>query len=465
MTRGLLPLRACVRAGVPTPRPLTREAGCQAKTDKENKGAGAGAWADGDAWADGVKFDAAIPNEDPAQAPPPPPSPPPTVAHTRPPTVPLLTRLRAQAQARIEAEYRELDRLFGSDGPRLTTARSVRPRARRVPRTAAGGSLTGSRGGAARASVGLSAAGLGAAGSGRGSLKKIRGLDDPRGSNTVKRGKMRQRLDKSVAEGPGRGDGDEFAAAAADDAAALREQEVLKVELEESYEELQRLLGHKPKSGRRGMNSAAFTGDMDKHRQAGMFKAVTLKDPLQRVYAQRLQADPGPEPAPGAIERPAKPGAAPAPPAELAPGFVEATLQGLGDAPAPQKGRAVAPRAGGRAGNGKAKPTGRQGSAAAAAAAGVAVGEKGRVVLNHSTNLEGLVAVLERIAEVEGIATLVPGRIAKANSSAPRLRLTVSVPTDTGFKMIARLGTQAQEVFAVTDLEQETLEAAIAWSL
>ena len=58
-----------------------------------------------------------------------------------------------------------------------------------------------------------------------------------------------------------------------------------------------------------------------------------------------------------------------------------------------------------------------------------------------------------------------PGYVFKYFGSAPRLRLTVSVPTDTGFKMIARLGTQAQEVFAVTDLEQETLEAAIAWSL
>jgi hypothetical protein len=81
MTRGLLPLRACVRAGVPTPRPLTREAGCQAKTDKEKKGAGAGASAEGDAWADGVKFDAAVPDEDPAQA----------LAQAPPPPLPVLT--------------------------------------------------------------------------------------------------------------------------------------------------------------------------------------------------------------------------------------------------------------------------------------------------------------------------------------------------------------------------------------
>ena len=43
--------------------------------------------------------------------------------------------------------------------------------------------------------------------------------------------------------------------------------------------------------------------------------------------------------------------------------------------------------------------------------------------------------------------------------------LRVQAPTDQGFRLVARKGTQIQEVFVVSDLEKETLEAAIAWSL
>jgi hypothetical protein len=41
----------------------------------------------------------------------------------------------------------------------------------------------------------------------------------------------------------------------------------------------------------------------------------------------------------------------------------------------------------------------------------------------------------------------------------------VTVATEGGFKLVARKGSQAQEVFVVADLDRDTLEGAIAWSL
>ena len=79
-------------------------------------------------------------------------------------------------------------------------------------------------------------------------------------------------------------------------------------EVVEGYEELQKLLGHKSFGGqKRKLDSARFTGNLTKYREAGMFKRVTLKDPLSRVYAQRLKQEAAPV-SKGAIARPSRPG-------------------------------------------------------------------------------------------------------------------------------------------------------------
>ncbi|NJN31192.1 MAG: metal-binding protein [Synechococcales cyanobacterium RM1_1_8] len=88
--------------------------------------------------------------------------------------------------------------------------------------------------------------------------------------------------------------------------------------------------------------------------------------------------------------------------------------------------------------------------------------EKGRLVRNHSTNLQGLLPVLDRLRHHPGIATLTPAVIGRARSHAPQFRLKVSVPTQGGFKLIARQGKTFQEVFVTTHLERADLERAIA---
>lgn len=84
--------------------------------------------------------------------------------------------------------------------------------------------------------------------------------------------------------------------------------------------------------------------------------------------------------------------------------------------------------------------------------------DRGRVVLNHSTHIPGLIPILERIAQVDGITTVVPGVIAPVKGRSPHLQLRVSVPIKGGFKVIARRGKTVQEVFVITSLTQAALE-------
>jgi hypothetical protein len=87
----------------------------------------------------------------------------------------------------------------------------------------------------------------------------------------------------------------------------------------------------------------------------------------------------------------------------------------------------------------------------------------GRLVWNHSTHLPGLIAKLEKLlAQNDAITTITPAVIGRARSNTPKLTLRISVPVRGGFKLIARKGKQFQEVFIVTTLDRDSLQAAIA---
>ena len=85
----------------------------------------------------------------------------------------------------------------------------------------------------------------------------------------------------------------------------------------------------------------------------------------------------------------------------------------------------------------------------------------GRLVWNHSTHLPGLIPILEKMITYGGISTVTPGVIGRVRGHAPQLSLRVSVPIRGGHKLIARQGKTVQEVFIVTDLSQDDLEAII----
>lgn len=88
----------------------------------------------------------------------------------------------------------------------------------------------------------------------------------------------------------------------------------------------------------------------------------------------------------------------------------------------------------------------------------------GRLVWNHSTHLPGLIPVLKRLVDEDGIGTVTPAVLSRTRSNAPKLRIRVSVPIPGGFKLIARKGKTTQEVFVITELDQAGLEQAIVRS-
>jgi hypothetical protein len=86
----------------------------------------------------------------------------------------------------------------------------------------------------------------------------------------------------------------------------------------------------------------------------------------------------------------------------------------------------------------------------------------GRLVWNHSTHLSGLIPILERLCQHDGIRTVTPGVIGRVRGHCPKMQLRVSVPILGGHKVIARQGKTVQEVFILTTLDQEQLLEAIA---
>ena len=89
----------------------------------------------------------------------------------------------------------------------------------------------------------------------------------------------------------------------------------------------------------------------------------------------------------------------------------------------------------------------------------------GRLVITHSTYLEGLIPLLKRLVRDPAIDTITPAVMARVKGRAPELRLRVSTPITGGWKLVARRGSSAQEVFIVTDLEAHELEQRIEQAL
>ena len=89
----------------------------------------------------------------------------------------------------------------------------------------------------------------------------------------------------------------------------------------------------------------------------------------------------------------------------------------------------------------------------------------GRLVITHSTYLEGLIPLLKRLVQDPAIDTITPAVIARVKGRSPELRLRVSTPITGGWKLVARRGSSAQEVFVVTDLNAEALEDRIGQAL
>ena len=85
----------------------------------------------------------------------------------------------------------------------------------------------------------------------------------------------------------------------------------------------------------------------------------------------------------------------------------------------------------------------------------------GRLVLNHSTNIEGLIPILQQLAKNTKIKTVTPAIISSVRGRSAKLIIRLSVKTISGYKAIARKGKSAQEVFISTDLSKDELKKII----
>ena len=85
----------------------------------------------------------------------------------------------------------------------------------------------------------------------------------------------------------------------------------------------------------------------------------------------------------------------------------------------------------------------------------------GRVVITHSTYVQGLIPWLKALADETGIQTITPAVISRVRGRSPDLQLRVSTPIHGGYKLVARKGTSAQEVFVVTSMSRPDLEKAL----
>ena len=85
----------------------------------------------------------------------------------------------------------------------------------------------------------------------------------------------------------------------------------------------------------------------------------------------------------------------------------------------------------------------------------------GRLVLNHSTNIEGLIPILQKLALNINIKTITPAVISRARGRSSKLIIRLSVKTINGYKAIARKGKTAQEVFISTNLSKNELNKII----
>ena len=82
----------------------------------------------------------------------------------------------------------------------------------------------------------------------------------------------------------------------------------------------------------------------------------------------------------------------------------------------------------------------------------------GRIVITHSTYIDGLIPVLKKLALNESIKTITPATISKVRGRSSKLVIRLSVNTISGFKAIARKGQTAQEIFISTDLGKDELK-------
>tara|TARA_Y100001968_G_scaffold321814_2_gene356871 strand:- start:92 stop:361 length:270 start_codon:yes stop_codon:yes gene_type:complete len=77
----------------------------------------------------------------------------------------------------------------------------------------------------------------------------------------------------------------------------------------------------------------------------------------------------------------------------------------------------------------------------------------GRLVITHSTYIEGLLEWGKKISNQKGIKTVTPGLIGRTKGKVNKLTFRLSRKTNQGYKLIARNKKSFQEVYIVSNLD------------
>ena len=85
----------------------------------------------------------------------------------------------------------------------------------------------------------------------------------------------------------------------------------------------------------------------------------------------------------------------------------------------------------------------------------------GRLVHTHSTYINGLIELLKRLSKEDGIYTITPGIISRVRGHKEKLKVSITRKTIGGYKLIARKGRSAQEVYITTKYNREELREKI----
>ena len=85
----------------------------------------------------------------------------------------------------------------------------------------------------------------------------------------------------------------------------------------------------------------------------------------------------------------------------------------------------------------------------------------GRLVHTHSTYINGLIALLKRLSKENGIYTITPGIILRVRGHKEKLKVSITRKTIGGYKLIARKGRSAQEIYITTEYTREELREKI----
>lgn len=82
----------------------------------------------------------------------------------------------------------------------------------------------------------------------------------------------------------------------------------------------------------------------------------------------------------------------------------------------------------------------------------------GRIVLTHSTYIDGLIKWAKSFSNKEGIKTITPGVLGRTKRRVNQLTIRISRDTREGFKLIARNGNSYQEIYIVTRLKYSEIK-------